>query len=334
MRPSLSRSAKNIFLKSGIYGFIRRLFPNPKVAILRYHAVIDNKSNHYTSPSIAISPREFEEHVRYFSKNYHVLSLDLVINCIQQENKVPANGIIFTFDDGYADNFLAAQILKKYGASGTFFITTEPIEKGSRLWLTEVIYLILRTTQENLKLETQNYSGNFSLVDISSRWKVIREIIGYIKSNNKAFREEVLGQIIKQLGTKTLLKEMENLMLSWDQVKNMAEMGMIIGSHTLTHLNLPNADPNDAFNEIRESKHVLETQLGNSIRHFSYPNSGPYDYYNEEIRKFVIKSGYDSSCTSKQGFVDSKCDLFALNRIRTVPALEEVIHSIEFERIL
>lgn len=330
----MSRSVKSVFLKAGVYGLIRRLFPNPKVAILRYHAVVEPDQNSYTSPSIALSPDQFDRHVRYFSRNYKILSLDYMMDCLQQNEKLPANGIIFTFDDGYADNFLAAQILKKYGANGTFFVTTEPIGRESRLWLAEVTHLILKTTQKKLEFGLDDYREKFILEDGSSRWNAIRSIIAGIKSNNRDFREAVLAQLRKQLGTEHLLKDVENLMLTWDQIKDMAQMGMIIGSHTLTHLNLPNADADDAFREIRESKNVLESQLSSRIRHFSYPNSGPYDYYNETIREYVIKSGYDSSCTSRQGFVDDRSDPFALERVRTVPSLAETVHSIEWERVL
>ena len=111
-------------------------------------------------------------------------------------------------------------------------------------------------------------------------------------------------------------------------------MGMVIGSHTLTHLNLPNAAPEDAVKEIKESKAVLEQKLGINIRHFSYPNSGPYDYFNERIREYVIEANYDSSCTSMNGFLDTGSDLFALERVRTVPELAEVVHALEWDRVL
>lgn len=333
MNSGLTSSVKRIFLTSGVYKFLRTIFPNRKAAILRYHSLADPQNNSYVSPAITLTAQEFENQVYYFSKNYNVFSMDQLIDCMQTQNEFPANSLAFTFDDGYSDNYAAAQILRKYRSSGTFFITTSPVERRSRFWLAEVIYLILRTSKEILILDSPNDQEKFVLGDRSSRWNVIRKIIGMIKSNNKKFREEVLKQISDQLGREDFFKEIENLMLTLQQVKDMQEMGMVIGSHTLTHLNLPNADSEDALHEICESKKILENKLQSKMRHFSYPNSGPYDYYNETVRKFVVESGYESSCTSNQGFVRNNSDHFALDRMRTVSRLEEVVHSIEWERI-
>lgn len=332
-KQKLSLLLKKIFLRLGLYGFIRTFFPNRKVAILRYHSVVDRNDNFYTSPAIALSPAEFEQHVRYFARKYTVLSLDQIVDHLQQKKPFPKNSVAFTFDDGYTDNLLAARILKKYGANGTFFITTEPIGRESKFWLTEVTYLILKTSKTAFSISHEEQELHFSLRDRSTRWKAIREIVRLIKSNNRTVREEVRKQLQDQLGEAPLMEDVENLILTWEQVRQMADMGMVIGSHTLTHLNLPNADPEDAVLEITASKKVLEEKLGRSIRHFSYPNSGPYEYFNERIREYVVEAQYDSSCTSNNGFVDYNSDYFALERVRTVPELEEVVHNMEWDRL-
>lgn len=331
-KQKISRFLKKMFLRNGVYKLIRTSSPNPRVSILRYHSVVEPGENFYTSPAIALSPAEFERHVKFFTKNYTVLSLDQVIDSLQQKKSLPKNSVVFTFDDGYADNLIAANILRKYGANGTFFITTEPIGRESIFWLSEVTYLILKTEKEEFLLTLEKERG-FPLTDIGSRWKAVREVIRLIKSHNREVRENIRKQVLQQLGTEPLLEAVQNLILTWEQVREMQDMGMIFGSHTLTHLNLPNADPEDAIYEITDSRKVLEKRLGKKIRHFSYPNSGPYEYFNERIRQYVVDAGYESSCTSNNGFVDHGSDPFALERVRTVPQLEEVIHGMEWDRV-
>ena len=332
-KQSLSTTVKRIFLKSGVYDILRRLFPHSEAAILRYHAIVEPEDNFYTSPSIALSPKLFETHVKYLSRRYHVLSLDQIIDLLHQSKPFPPNSIGFTFDDGYADNFFAAQILHKYHANGTFYITTEPIDRKSRLWLSEIICLILKTEKNQLEIFVDGESHIFSFNDQSSKWSAIRQITKIIKSNNQTVREQIRSEILKKLGNTLLLNMVANLMLNWEQVNEMVGMGMLIGSHTLSHLNLPNAEPSNAIKEIRNSKEVLEKKLNNPVRHFSYPNSGPYEYFDSRIRSYVVDAGYESSTTSQQGFVNGKSDLFALQRIRTIPELSEVIHSLEWDRL-
>lgn len=325
---------KKIFSRSGIYSIIRRINPNPYIAILRYHAVVNEQENYYTAPGIALSPIQFEKHVNYFSQNYSIVTLNEVVDKLIKGENVQKNSIVFTFDDGYADNFLAAQLLEKYNKTGTFYITAEPIGRESKFWVAELTYLILKTTKEKFNILVNEYEKEFFLSGRDSRWKAIRELIRFIKSNNKVLREEIRKQLSDQIGNSTLTKEIENLMLTWEQVNKMKDMGMTIASHTLTHQNLPNADPKDASIEIYRSKQILADKLEQEIRHFSYPNSGPYEYFNEQIREFVINAGYDSSSTSLNGFVDLKSDRFALPRVRTVPNLEEIVHALEWERVL
>jgi hypothetical protein len=47
----------------------------------------------------------------------------------------------------------------------------------------------------------------------------------------------------------------------------------------------------------------------------------------------VIEAEYDCSCTSNNGFVGHNSDYFALERVRTVPELEEVVHGMEWDRL-
>jgi peptidoglycan/xylan/chitin deacetylase (PgdA/CDA1 family) len=333
MSKTVNEIAKNLFLNTGFYAFLRKKCPDRRIAILRYHAVVKPEDNFYTSPPIALSPLEFETHVQYFSRKYRIISLDDAVDFVRNGETPPENCVVFTFDDGYWDNLQAAEILAKYDATGTFYIVTDAIGRKSRFWLAEVTWLILKTTRKSLVIKAADQSFQFALKDRTSRWKAIRTLVRLIKSNNRAVRSTVMAQINDQLGTPEELQAIEDLMLNWEQVKYMHSLGMTIGAHTLSHLNLPNADPQDAEKEISGSKTEIEAQLGVVCRHFSYPNSGPYDYYNESIKAMVVAAGFDSACTSGQGFLTNESDLFAIQRVRTVPSLAEVAHSLEWERV-
>ncbi|MDZ7368180.1 MAG: polysaccharide deacetylase family protein [candidate division KSB1 bacterium] len=308
------------------------MFPNRRVAILRYHAVVDPQHCDYASPGICISPRDFEKHVRYFARRYRIISLDDVIDTIRAGKPLPTNAVVFTFDDGYADNFFAAEILKRYNASGTFYLTVSCIDRAEPFWLFEANYLILKAKQPHLRLQALGAQIELNLTDAASKTAAIREVVKIIKSNNRAVRENIRQQLRQQLAGQEYRDAADRVMLTWEQVKEMLQNGMIIGGHTMTHLNLPNADPVDAQQEIWMSRVALEKKLNIPIRHFSVPNSGPYPYYNDRIKQMVKESGYVSSVTSMHGFVDSKSDLLQLRRIRTVPELYETIATIELTK--
>lgn len=329
MKMFLSRLLKAAFFYLGIFHLIRMLFPNRRVAILRYHAVVDPQRNDYASPLICVSPQDFERHVSYFARRYRILSLDEVIDAIRAGRPLPRNAVVFTFDDGYADNLLAAEILQRHSASGTFYLTVNCIDRLEPFWLFEANYLLLNGRQTQLRLQLNGERLELSLADASQRHAAIRAVVKIIKSNNRQVRETVREQMRQQLADENYRQAADRVMLTWEEVRQMLSNGMIIGGHTMTHLNLPNADPPDARHEIAASRVALEEKLGLPIRHFSVPNSGPYPYYNDQVKQMVLESGYVSAVTSAHGFVDAKSDLFELRRIRTVPELYETVATIE-----
>lgn len=329
MKQKLTGLLKVALFHLGVFHLLRVFFPNKRVAILRYHAVVAPEKNFYTSLGISVSEEEFERHVRYFAKRYRILSLDEVVQAFKARQPLPRNAVVFTFDDGYADNFLAAKILKKYGGNGTFYLTTNCIDRTEPLWLVEVNYLIQHARETRLRLQVNGTSTEISLADDAAKRAAARTVVKIIKSNNRAVREAVRAQLREQLAEPNARAVTQAVMLNWEQVREMAAEGMVIGAHTLSHLNLPNADPEDALYEISGSRKVLEERLGKTIRHFSVPNSGPYAYYNEAVKQMVKQSGFDSSVVSAPGFADEGSDLLELRRVRTVPELHEVIATIE-----
>ena len=80
----------------------------------------------------------------------------------------------------------------------------------------------------------------------------------------------------------------------------LSDNGMTIGGHTMTHLNLPNADYKDAAYEIRECKKLIEKNTGKQVRHFSYPNGGNYDYYNNIVMDIVKNAERSFGFTGKK----------------------------------
>ncbi|KAA3612086.1 MAG: hypothetical protein DWQ05_18975 [Calditrichaeota bacterium] len=332
IKMKISFFIKSILFYTGFFAIMRRRKPNKKIAILRYHAVVERAKNDYTSPSIAISPRQFEKHVRYFTQKYNVISLDEAVQLLRNRQEIPENSVVFTFDDGYADNYQAYKILKKYEAGATIYLTAYAIDRRENFWLAEITILILGTVKTSFTIDHPGEKQTYNLKNIVQRWRAIRAIVRLIKSNDRETRESVRHQVRSQLGEAVFEEKLNKLMLTWEQIKEMQGGGMIFGAHTLTHLNLPNAQPADALAEISECKSFMEEKLGSPIQHFSYPNSGPYEYFTPAIREMVEKSGYISAVTSAAGFADSGNDFFAIKRVRTVPSLVETVAGIEFSK--
>lgn len=85
--------------------------------------------------------------------------------------------------------------------------------------------------------------------------------------------------------------------LTWDEIKEMKNSGMVIGSHTLSHPHLKHLSDDVLRHEIFDSKKVLEGKLGITIDDFATP----YGYSDDRVAKLVEAAGYRTSRTLYKG---------------------------------
>jgi len=102
----------------------------------------------------------------------------------------------------------------------------------------------------------------------------------------------------------------ERTMLSWPEIREMMRFGVTFGAHSLTHPELDRLAIDTAIFEIRESKAVIEDNLGTTVTSFSYP----YGRYNSRIRD-VVKRFFSCACSDRLGLVTGDSDFLALERI-------------------
>jgi len=65
--------------------------------------------------------------------------------------------------------------------------------------------------------------------------------------------------------------------MTWDQVKEIVNMGHEVGSHTISHPHLPTLSEEDIEREVGESKDIIEEKVGVTPESFAYPY-GEYDF--------------------------------------------------------
>lgn len=104
-----------------------------------------------------------------------------------------------------------------------------------------------------------------------------------------------------------------NYLLSWDQVKKMAQDGFDFGSHTTSHVNLGKCNI-DLKNEISASKKIIERELERGVWAISYP-FGLITDFSSAVKQMASEAGYSCGCSAMNGVNDSGTDIFELRRI-------------------
>ena len=95
--------------------------------------------------------------------------------------------------------------------------------------------------------------------------------------------------------------------LSSSMLINMSKNGFVIGSHSLTHVDLRKCEKKALEREICDSKKLLEDIIGEEVYLFAYP----FGLFNEKVIEAVAECGYKYAFATSHGKKDSR---FAIER--------------------
>lgn len=99
--------------------------------------------------------------------------------------------------------------------------------------------------------------------------------------------------------------------MTWEELAELRDAGMEITSHGRKHINLADADDQDAWREIVRSKEALEEKLGVSVVSFAYPYGG----YRRGLPAMVERAGYPIAAGLGSSPVVRPRDRYYLRRI-------------------
>lgn len=99
-------------------------------------------------------------------------------------------------------------------------------------------------------------------------------------------------------------------LLTRTETKALADEGVDIGSHTVSHIWLEKAQSDLIVREVRDSKAALEDMTGRPVLHFAYP----FGSWNAAVKRAVIDAGYTGACSTLPGRTRQGADPFLLCR--------------------
>lgn len=274
------------------------------LTILTYHRVLEHEDP--LRPS-EMTLEAFEVQMRTLARWFNVLPLDEGWRraC---EGSLPPRAVAITFDDGYADNeSLALPVLARCGLTATFFIATGYLD-GGQMWNDTVIET-LRCAPSPLDLRPLG-AGLLELDDIDARAAVVEDLIRAWKHLPPAERRAKTAALVEQAG----IGVPESLMMSSDQVVNLARSGMALGAHTATHPILVNLEDAEAEREMRDSRRALETLAEHPVDLFAYPNGRLGDDYSARHAEIAREVGFSLAVSTHPGVADAASDPFQLPR--------------------
>jgi peptidoglycan/xylan/chitin deacetylase (PgdA/CDA1 family) len=286
------------------------------VAILRYHSVSTTSSGSYfyVNPRISIPPDAFDAQMAFLAGRYRCLRLDEVVEALRGGRELPRNAVVVTFDDGYRDNYeYAYPILRRHGIPATFYVVTGCLDGGEPLWTAEIRRLVHDARRPRMTDPITH--AQYELATPAGREAAISAIKRYLVRQPRAERNATLAEL--RARADATARPERRTMMTWAEVREMAQNGMDVGAHTVSHPRLPAMPLDEAEREIRDSRAELTSRLGRPVAHFSYPNPSDGEHVNRAVQQLVARAGYATATTSHQGYVHADANALALQRLMT-----------------
>ncbi len=292
----------------------RRVRPSSDVTILAYHRVApdDWQNDGWDDGVVSATATAFAEQLEFLGRQYSFLSLPQLMAAFHGNGALPRQGVLITFDDGYADVYrYAFPVLKERGLPALVFLVTSHVGRQVPYWWDELSYLFKRTLQVSVDLT------DFGLLPLDlhtpgHRYRALQRVLVRMKTTSESEHQALLELCRERLKTDLPTSLGGAAPLSWGMVKEMSEHGIEFGSHTATHPVLTKVTEDRLKEELVESRREIEAVLRTPAMALGYP-VGAVD---SRVRQATVEAGYHLGMTLSNGINNLKsADPFTLKRI-------------------
>jgi len=306
-------NSKKIFYSlanNHLFKIISKKYMNDAI-IFCYHRIIPNKlidRKNFPDQSLVTSLENFENHLKYFKKEYDCVSLSDLIN--NKQTSSSKFRICITFDDGYKDNIdYVLPLIKKYNIPITIYVTTRFLEDNVFLWWYELWDLL--NNNDFLKFVWKNNYYNLKIYNKNKKIKTYK-ILSNILLNETLPNQKKLFELIS--GSKNTINY-NYIFMNKENLQKLDNNSLVtIGLHSHSHSRFSILNEYEIRDEINSSIRILEENIHSKVLHFAYP----YGQINDisEISKNIINSyGLQSIATTINKNISlDNCDQLSLPR--------------------
>lgn len=275
-----------------------------RLYIVMYHYVRDLRYSRY--PEIkGMDYQLFKEQIAFFEKNFTVVTMEQVIHAWDNQETLPENAMLLTFDDGYIDNYTYVfPILKEHHMQGSFFIPGRTVTENVLLDVNK-IHFILASADIDLVLkdlleQLDNYRREGAALPSNEELFAKHAIANRFDKKETVFVKRILQTEIEEslrhritdylfekyvaLPEEVFARE---LYMNRDQIKCMRNEGMFIGIHGYDHYRLATLPEEQMKADIDKALDVMDEFIDRSEWVFNYP----YGSFNDKLIEYAAEKG-------------------------------------------
>jgi peptidoglycan/xylan/chitin deacetylase (PgdA/CDA1 family) len=266
------------------------------------------------------TPEQLARTLSILAKYYQFVSLPEAVEMLAGIRPLVVNSLALTFDDGYRNNLtFALPILRQFNAPATIFLSTGNVTEQKPFWFDRLDYAV-----QAISNEAKSYNKIPELIEInfSNRDTLTRSFLTFLNKEAWGYSTDATMRLAMQ----NLAERIEQHtghglaeifaddpwsgILTWDEVRQ-ASTEVHFGSHCVDHPRLSLISPNEAMQELVDSRKVIEFHTGQPCTHLAYP----YGSFNSEVISLAKACHYTSAVTTTPGLNRQGGDLLSLKRI-------------------
>lgn len=279
-----------------------------RLCIVNYHRILERPDPLLESePNIAT----FRWQIALLAECFNVMPLADAVQTLASE-RMPPRAVAITFDDGYRSTHdLALPILREFKLPATVFVTTGHIENEGSMWNDIILEAVRRLAPAPIDLGELGL-GSYPTLSPADRVQTATALTECCKYLTPDARLALTGKL-QALASNDLRQE---LMLTADMVRQLADNNVDIGGHTVTHPILTRIGDDAARREIVDNKTQLEAIIGRPVTMFAYPNGKRGIDYDQRHVAMVEEAGYRAAFTTASGAATRQHNRYEFPRSR------------------
>jgi peptidoglycan/xylan/chitin deacetylase (PgdA/CDA1 family) len=306
-------------------GYLRRRADGGAFCVLTYHGVLPAgyEVGDPQQDGSLVTPENLRGQLRLLKECYHVVSPNEVHDWVVDGKELPERAVLLTCDDGLRNALTdMVPILREEGLSCLFFVLgASALENSRMLWYEELYLLLLAAPVGSYSFDALEMS--VVLGDRAQRrsawWNLLKKLSQCDQAARACFIETSQTEfgLPDQWNEECAANEAQRRrfgLLNGNELRQLVDQGMSIGSHTLNHPILSQQPSELAWAEISESRDLLEKAVGKSIWALAYPFGDPASVTPREMQ-MAEQAGFQCAFMNIGGGFGASLPRFALPRV-------------------
>jgi peptidoglycan/xylan/chitin deacetylase (PgdA/CDA1 family) len=267
----------------------------PGLLVLAYHRIGRPAGHLLDDGVLSATPEDFAAQAGYLRRHFDLPPPEKLLRAAGASLAFSRPTALLTFDDGYRDNVeCALPILQAEGLGAVFFLCPRFLTSRELPFWDRLAYSFKKATRSF----SLDYPFPYSVrLDRASPARAVERYLGALAEWPRPFDEQRLcAHAEERVGARASVEELaRGLFAGWDDARRLAEAGMAIGSHCLTHRFLPALSEEEQRHELVASKAELERQLGRPVDAVAYPSGKRTDLTRRLAREAGYRLGFSYS---------------------------------------